>query len=1090
MAEERPRSNERGPLGRIAALTSKHPRRAIVGWLLAMCVLGYLGTGLEDKISRKPIYDEGSAAERAHDLSVQKFGGEDAMVLMLRGPEKAVDRQGRALVNRLQGLPHTLAISPWSSSGSLKGLRPSPGVAAILVSVGHPQGSNPDTVSEVQHQIDATVTRPVRVSLAGGPPIIDSILAAVNKAGEAGELLAVPVLLFVLLLVCRSILAAIMPLVAGGLVVAATKGALAVIASSIAIDSSAIGIASMFGLALGVDYSLLVVSRFREERLSGLGVEEAVEATILATGKSIVPAGLGLVLAMLVSKEVIPGSFITSLTLAVSIAAILSLFTALIATPATLVLIGSRLDRWALPRRRAGGSFAMVWSNRLSRRPVYALAMVFVLMLCGAWAFTLNTNTGAASQLPGGNSARLQQEDIERQLGPGWTAPYEIVMDGGEAPVTTRRRLDALADFQRKVERDPGVEAMAGFAGLESATKALGSAEGSLAKQERGLDKLGRGLAGVHKGTVGNTEGLARAAGGAQQLTSAIGQTRAGSGQLANGLQSTTKGSTRLSGGLDQASEGSGKLAGATTKASTGAGRLAEKAAQAQKQAAEAVGGTRTLKSALRSGEETLATAPLPTTEEQLAAAFQALQRMTAGRSDPQYAAALEAVRIANRELTGTEPGEEGEPSSGIAVSVKRALSQFNLGLYLAAQQDKNGRKASKGIGKLAKASARLDHGLRRLRASTYKLSGGIAQLSRGGEKLPPGLQQLTSGAERLLSGLGQVESGAGGLAGGLDSGAQRSQRLSGAVGRLHAGIEENGEQSGLLAKSPHLFKSGYFYLAGFDGSPPEQRNQAGFLVNLSQGGSAARMLVVPKDALATAGAAATGERLSADAEELAQRTGTEVFVGGLSPNEVGLNKTLRAQGPIARLILSIVTLIILIPVTRSLVLPIIAALLNLLTVSATFGLLSLFFNGSLLGGPGYVDTSVIPAAIILTFGLAIDYEVFIFARIREEYVRTGSTSEAISNGLSNTAHVISGAAVIMIGVFLAFSVSPLVALRNMGVSQAVGVFIDAFVVRFVILPATMRTLGDRCWWIPRWLARMLPGRDPVPAATLTPAEA
>ena len=87
------------------------------------------------------------------------------------------------------------------------------------------------------------------------------------------------------------------------------------------------------------------------------------------------------------------------------------------------------------------------------------------------------------------------------------------------------------------------------------------------------------------------------------------------------------------------------------------------------------------------------------------------------------------------------------------------------------------------------------------------------------------------------------------------------------------------------------------------------------------------------------------------------------------------------------------VTIVILLFVTRSLVLPLIAAVLNLLTVSATFGLLSLLFNGSLLGGPGYVDTVIVPASVILIFGLAIDYEVFIFARIREEYVRTGSTS-------------------------------------------------------------------------------------------------
>ena len=157
--------------------------------------------------------------------------------------------------------------------------------------------------------------------------------------------------------------------------------------------------------------------------------------------------------------------------------------------------------------------------------------------------------------------------------------------------------------------------------------------------------------------------------------------------------------------------------------------------------------------------------------------------------------------------------------------------------------------------------------------------------------------------------------------------------------------------------------------------------------------------------------------------------------------------------------------------------------MLNLLTVSATFGLLALLFDTQLLGGPGFVDTSVLPIVVILTLGLAIDYEVFIFARIREEYLRTGSTKQAIEQGLARTAHVISGAAVIMMAVFLAFAVTPLATIRDISLAIAISVFIDAFVIRFAILPATMRALGDRCWWLPPWLDRILPGRVPARAA-------
>jgi RND superfamily putative drug exporter len=407
-------------------------------------------------------------------------------------------------------------------------------------------------------------------------------------------------------------------------------------------------------------------------------------------------------------------------------------------------------------------------------------------------------------------------------------------------------------------------------------------------------------------------------------------------------------------------------------------------------------------------------------------------------------------------------------------------MSQFNLGLYLVDQQDENARKAREGITKLANASARLDRGVERLLAGSRKVSGGISRLSAGGEELPPGLRRLAAGAEQLLGGLGQIQSGAGGLAGGLSEGSQRSRGLTSAVGQMQNGLaEQDGDRSGRLqSQAPGLFDSGYFYLAALDGGKPERRSQAEFLVNVAQGGSAARMLVIPTDPLASDGVAATGERISADAAELAAETGSEVYVGGLSPNQIGLNEAFRDQAPLARLVLSIVTLIVLIPVTRSLALPIIAALLNLLTVSATFGILALLFNDSLLGGPGFVDASVIPTSVVLTLALAIDYEVFIFARIREEYLRTGSTLRAIEDGIMRTKHVITGAALIMIAVFIAFSVSSLAPMRNLGVAQAIGVFIDAFVIRFVILPAVMRALGDRCWWMPKWLDRILPGQS------------
>jgi putative drug exporter of the RND superfamily len=1063
-------------LAPVATFVTRHPRLLVVSWLAVMGTLALLGRGLEHKVSAGTVFVAGAPAARAHDIAVREFGREDTLVVMLRGPGEELDRQGAVLVARLQALPQAVVLSPWNSRGSIKGLRPSSDVAAVLISVGDSPGGSAEFLSRTRSVIGAVVKAPVRASVAGGPAVVESLRDAVSRASAVGERLAIPVLLVVLLIVCRSLLAAAMPVLIGGFVAGATRGILDLLAGSVAIDSIAIGIAGMIGLALGVDYSLLIVARFREELELDGNVERAAQATVMRTGRAIVPAGCGLILALLAALVLLPGSYISSVVLAAASATALSVVSALFLAPAALILLGTHLNRWSLPRRRESGVVVMAWSRRLSRQPGFVLGLIFVLLFCSVWAFTLRSNGGVASLLPPNDPGRKAQEEVERGLGPGWVAPFEVLVAGGGQPVTTPSRLRALSSFQREVEKDPGVDAMAGFASLASATDALGSVPRQLSQQERGSVRLSQG-------TNALAHGFARTGAGAAQLASATGAARSGSGQLADGLQTSAAGSQRLSSGLGEASTGSGKLTRATRKTSDGANQLAAKVASARKQASEALASGAPLRNALRSGEASVSNAPLQATEAQLATAWQALQDMSVGREDPRYPALENAIREATRELNGVDPASaEGEPPGSVAGSVADALGQFELARYLAGRQEHSQRQAQDGIAKLASASKKLDGGLGRLLRSSRQLRSGIARLSQHGEELPPGMRRLSAGAGRLLAGLGQLEGGADNLSASLGPGAPGSPGLGDAVRRLHDGAERSSQahSSGLKQQSPAFFRSGYYYLAGFDGSPPERRNQFGFLVNIAQGGSAARMLVIPTHEAASEGAKATEARLSTAAGRLARETHAEVVVGGLSPALVELNSALRDQTPMARLVLSGVTILILLLVTQSLALPIISALLNLLTVSVTFGILSLLFNGSLLGGPGFVDSSVIPATVVLTFGLAVDYEVFILSRIREEYLRTGSTAEAIENGLSKTAPVISGAAVIMIAVFLAFAISPLMILRNLGVGLAAGVVIDAFLVRFVLLPAAMRALGDRCWWVPRWLDRILPGGRPA----------
>jgi RND superfamily putative drug exporter len=113
-----------------------------------------------------------------------------------------------------------------------------------------------------------------------------------------------------------------------------------------------------------------------------------------------------------------------------------------------------------------------------------------------------------------------------------------------------------------------------------------------------------------------------------------------------------------------------------------------------------------------------------------------------------------------------------------------------------------------------------------------------------------------------------------------------------------------------------------------------------------------------------------------------------------------------------------------------------------------------------------------------ILFGLSMDYEVFLISRIREEYLKDGDTSRAVADGLAKTARVITAAAAIMVVVFLAFLAAPDVFLKLFGIGLAAAIFLDATLVRMVLVPAVMQILGDRNWWIPGWLEKTLPSID------------
>jgi RND superfamily putative drug exporter len=171
-------------------------------------------------------------------------------------------------------------------------------------------------------------------------------------------------------------------------------------------------------------------------------------------------------------------------------------------------------------------------------------------------------------------------------------------------------------------------------------------------------------------------------------------------------------------------------------------------------------------------------------------------------------------------------------------------------------------------------------------------------------------------------------------------------------------------------------------------------------------------------------------------------------------------------------------TIVVLFLLLGSVVLPLKAVVMNLLSISASFGaLVWVFQDGHLASVLGFEPSSIDPSTPVImfciVFGLSMDYEVLLLSRIQEEYRRTGDNTHSVAEGLERSGRLITGAAAIMVGVFAAFGLAEILLIKAIGLGMALAVAVDATLVRALVVPATMRLLGNLNWWAPAWLTRV-----------------
>ncbi|HEY5389223.1 MAG TPA: MMPL family transporter, partial [Solirubrobacteraceae bacterium] len=443
-----------GPIGRLGRYTATHLRAVLIGWLLVALVLGFFAPKVEKALSGAGWEASGSQSTQARQLIQRDFAGLGSYGLMtvLYSPTQTASSPGfKAVIARVE---RTL-----QANGAVRtvvapapGLSISPDGHTAIVQAGAARDPNRMVAAAdgLKGPLHGLSTSAVRVNLSGAAGMWSDFNAANRSAMLKSEVISWPVTLGIMLLAFGSLVAAGLPLMLTMLGLLAAAGSLYLGTLITPISIWAMNFALMFALALGIDYALFIVMRFRGaffgEKLSPV---EAAAVTMDTAGKAVLFSGLT-VLISLTAVMLVPSPAFRSMSLGIMLAVIFVLAATLTLLPAVLAKLGPKVDRLALPWAHSGehrsARFA-AWGERLWRRPFgYGLLALVLLIGLALPVLSLKTSMPSIKVVPPGDSSRVGYEQVKAAMGPGATGPLQLVTASGQA-----------ASVAQIAKRDPGI---------------------------------------------------------------------------------------------------------------------------------------------------------------------------------------------------------------------------------------------------------------------------------------------------------------------------------------------------------------------------------------------------------------------------------------------------------------------------------------------------------------------------------------------------------------------------------------------------------------------------------------------------------
>ena len=517
-----------------------------------LIVLAVIGTGTDKRLDPTVLDVPGTESSRSNALLREHFGESAPFAILLRGPGKAIDRQGPELVAALREDPRVTTLSPWDT-GSVQRLRPKPSKALIIADfhVDTKTAVN-ESVPHLERLLEENIHPPVNATQTGYASLSLAIQEEGIDAAHRGELIALPFLLIILLLVFRSPIAAAIPLAFGAVTVVASRGVLYFFTGWFEIDALGLVVCSMMGLALGrrlLAAAGLALPRGagRGERAGGGGAADPQARRAHGLLRRQHPAALDDRLAVHPPR------------LAAGFACVDGLHGrgpqrrgGDRRRPGNPHPAGPNVNRWRIGRAApvGGRSRLMTMVGAALKRPALATVVIAgVLLVLAAPVIGLKTGPPSPEQLPTDSPAREDAELVDSEIGQGFDAPFQMIAVSHDGPITDAKNFGALENFQRQLSR--------------AARRAGGDRPGPAVKRIRPLQQLGNSVL-SSEGDVPQIRQLARlgrelnvAAGGVGQLREGISEASDGAGLLALGSGRAAEGAQLIANGLGRATSGS-----------------------------------------------------------------------------------------------------------------------------------------------------------------------------------------------------------------------------------------------------------------------------------------------------------------------------------------------------------------------------------------------------------------------------------------------------------------------------------------------------------------------------------------------------